>query len=119
MEFAFTAETSFSASHEEEYCSLGPRLHGHRWRVSASIQSRFDPIKGRLAPQSLLADLSGVLAELDGRHLNDMLPGTHTTPENIGAWVIERLSLQYRTLYKVKVWLDEREYTSVRREVRA
>ena len=118
MEFKFTAERVFDASHEEEACPHGSRLHGHHWKVSASIQSRFDPIKGRLAVSLLGDDLARLLAELDGRHLNDMLPGTHTMPENIAAWVLERLSLQYRTLYKVKVWQDEREYVSVTREVR-
>ena len=119
MEFKFTAERWFDASHEEEGCSYGPRLHGHRWKVSASIHARFDPLKGRLAAQLLGGDLSNLMLELNGRHLNDMLPGTHTMAENVAAWVMERLSLQYKTLYKVKVWLDEQEYVSVTREVRA
>jgi 6-pyruvoyl-tetrahydropterin synthase len=119
MEFNFTAERVFDASHEEEFCPFGARLHGHRWKVSTSIHSRFDPLKGRLIPQSLGTDLLNLLTEVHGRHLNEMLPGTHTMPENIAAWVMERLSLQYRTLYKVKVWMDDLEYVSVRREVRA
>jgi 6-pyruvoyl-tetrahydropterin synthase len=119
MEFNFTAERVFDASHEEEFCPFGARLHGHRWKVSASIHSRFDPLKGRLIPQTLGVDLLNLLTEVHGRHLNEMLPGTHTMPENIAAWVMERLSLQYRTLYKVKVWMDDLEYVSVRREVRA
>lgn len=119
MEFKFTAEKSFDASHTEENCPLGPRLHGHRWRVSASHTARFDLNKGRLSPSTLPYDLIQLLGEVNGRDLNEMLPGTHTMPENIAAWVMERLSLQHRTLYKVKVWQDEFVYVSVTREVRA
>lgn len=119
MDFTFTAESAFSASHEEEFCPLGPRLHGHRWRVAASLQSHFDPIKKRLHPQTLLADLIRLLDELNGRHLNDMMQGTATSPENLATWVLERLSLQYRTLTSVTVWVDEAESVTVRREVRA
>jgi len=118
MEFAVSAERSFSASHEEEFCPLGARVHGHRWKVIAAIHSRFDPLKGRLSPQSLGTDLGNLLTEVNGRHLNEMLPGTHTMPENIGAWVMERLSLQHRTIFQVDVFMDETDGVTVSREVR-
>jgi 6-pyruvoyl-tetrahydropterin synthase len=118
VEFTFSADRLFNASHEEEYCPLGGRLHGHRWKVRASIHSRFDPLKGRLAPQDLWDDLDHLLDEVNGRHLNEMLPGTHTMPENIAAWVLERLGLQYHTLFVVQVWMDEDTFVTVRREVR-
>lgn len=119
MEFRFTAERIFDASHTEDACSIGPRLHGHRWRISVSTYARFDLNKGRLNPSTLDSDLTNLLSEVHGRDLNEMLPGTHTMPENIAAWVMERLSLQHRTLYKVKVWQDEAMFITVRREVRA
>lgn len=118
MEFTSTAVRVFDASHEEEFCSYGARLHGHRWKVRASIHSRFDPIKGRLNPQTLGSDLLNLLGEVDGRHLNDMLPGTHTMPENLATWVMERLSLQYRTLFEVRVWVTDTDSVTATREVR-
>lgn len=118
VEFTSTAERMFDASHEEEFCPFGARLHGHRWRARASIHSRFDPIKGRLNPQTLGVDLLNLLTEVNGRHLNEMLPGTHTMPENLAAWIMERLSLQYRTLWKVEVGLEDLEFVTVTREVR-
>ena len=119
MEFTYAATGAFSASHEEEACFIGPRLHGHRWTVSTRTQARFDPVKGRLTSGTHIGiSLNDLLAELDGRHLNDMLPGTHTTPENIGAWAMERLSLSHKGLFEVTVEVDGHE-VRITREVRA
>ncbi len=118
MEFSYSASGSFSASHEEEFCFLGSRLHGHKWRVTATIMAIFDPIKGRLTKHSdLQQDLVSVLGELNGRHLNDMLPGTHTMPENIGVWVLERLNFAHKRLYEVEVEV-EGQVARVFKEVR-
>jgi len=121
MDFTISALARFSASHIQSGCPLGERLHGHRYLVVVECRRRFDPIKGYLhpPPSDLGPALEAVVGELDGEHLNEMMPGTHTLSENIGAWIMERLSLQFKQLTTVTVDMDDGVVVTVRREVRA
>jgi 6-pyruvoyltetrahydropterin/6-carboxytetrahydropterin synthase len=119
MDFSFVTEGSFDASHEIESDPACGRLHGHHWRVRVSAHARFDPLKGHLVDIPLAAALRSTLKELDGEHLNAMLPGTFTAPENVAAWVLERLAGPIKSVYRVEVWLSEGRGVILDREVRA
>lgn len=95
-DYSVTVQAYFDASHVVEDMAGCSTLHGHTWLVRAAIEGPLEQDENGLyrvreldvLPQHAL-DL--LMQELDGRHLNDMLPATLTTPEGVAAWFLERL----------------------------
>jgi hypothetical protein len=60
-----------------------------------------------VASEAEVARLIGAsLFELNGRHLNDMLPGVIPSVAGVAHWLWERLALHFR-MYEVTVWQDD------------
>lgn len=112
MIFALSVEDDFSASHllagYEGPCG---RLHGHNYRVRATVEGEhLDELGMMLDLRFLKKALAGALGSLDHRHLNDHpdFAGRPTSAENLAAYIFEKVRL---ALAEVKapeeVWLRE------------
>lgn len=120
--FTLTVEADFSAAHRlRGYEGPCERLHGHNYRVAASVGAK------ELGPSGMVADfkvlkaaLSRVLETLDHRCLNDEVEDfaegkLNPTAENIARWTAERLSRELDDalpegicLARVTVWESEK-----------
>jgi len=86
---------SFSAAHH--LCGYGEpceQVHGHNWKVVATVRcARLDDIGLGIDFKLLRARLHEVLERLDHRDLNATPPFDEINPsaENIARWVFERL----------------------------
>jgi 6-pyruvoyltetrahydropterin/6-carboxytetrahydropterin synthase len=108
IEFTGTAVASFSASHMVEGHLRCGRLHGHRWRIEVSIKAGQDPATGELVGLPELATaVEQLCAEVDREDINAMFPGGPATPAGVALAVRERLSLRWRTIEVVRVWMDD------------
>jgi 6-pyruvoyltetrahydropterin/6-carboxytetrahydropterin synthase len=107
-EFIGSAAAEFSAAHVVKGHPRCGRIHGHRWRVEVSIKAGQDPETGDLVGLPELATaVEQFCAELDRESINDMLPGSQPTPAGVGLAIRERLSLRWRTISTVTVWMDD------------
>jgi 6-pyruvoyltetrahydropterin/6-carboxytetrahydropterin synthase len=96
--FEVAVESGFSAAHRlRGYEGACERLHGHNYRVEASVRADGLEPSGMLVDfRALRAALGEVLGALDHRCLNDDLPDfaegkLNPTAENIARWIAERL----------------------------
>jgi 6-pyruvoyltetrahydropterin/6-carboxytetrahydropterin synthase len=86
---------SFSAAHH--LCGYGApceQVHGHNWKVVATVRcTRLDDVGLGIDFKLLRGRLREVLAALDHRDLNATPPFDTINPsaENIAQWVFERL----------------------------
>lgn len=108
--FRVTVERSFTASHQVRYPdgSLEP-LHDHRWRVDVTFEGP------ALNDHAMLIDfvevrehLDGLIAEFDGRNLNDLdaFANATSTAERVAQHIFDRLTHLERDgcrLYEVQV----------------
>lgn len=105
MEVTSSAAGSFDAGHVIEAlprCS-SPN-HGHSWTVTVTIGGELDPKTGWVRGADTLPEsLEGFLRELRGRDLNEMLPGTVTSPLGIASVTIDRLALRYPRIVRCEV----------------
>jgi 6-pyruvoyltetrahydropterin/6-carboxytetrahydropterin synthase len=112
--YTLTVRSSFSAAHRlREYPGNCERLHGHNWRVEATVESR------ELDAQGMAVDfrtIRGILAEaisrLDHRYLNDVAPFDAHNPssENIARHIFEEMEGKIpgpARLCRVVVWESE------------
>lgn len=110
--YEVTVETTFSASHQlRNYKGKIEPLHGHNFRVQASVACRELDTLGLVVDfLELEALLRGVLAPYDHRHMNDLPPFDEVNPstENMARYFFERLqeALAPRKLEvrRVRVW---------------
>jgi 6-pyruvoyltetrahydropterin/6-carboxytetrahydropterin synthase len=97
--YEVSVQGHFSAAHNlRGYRGDCERLHGHNWRVRATVAA------ARLDAQGLAVDfralkraLAKILAALDHRYLNRDVPdfadgGLNPTTENLAAWIAGKLS---------------------------
>jgi 6-pyruvoyl-tetrahydropterin synthase len=107
-ELTGTAAASFSAHHVIKDHPRCGRDHGHRWRLAVSIAAGQDPKTGELLGLPELATaVEQFASELDRESINDMLPGSQPTAAGVAFAARERLSLKWRTITKVQVWMDD------------
>ena len=104
--FEITKAASFDAAHSLPHGPRGEyrRLHGHSFRVEASLRGPLDPEQGWVADLGALDEaLKALAAELDHGHLNET-PGLETpTLERLCLFFAGRLSPQFPTLSRVVV----------------
>lgn len=111
MNTATIVSGSFNSTHEDVACS--PHLHGHTFEV----QVREEGTIAGIMPHLLETALDGILAELNGRPLGDMLYGGSQSLEGIAAWICERLLVTHPRVTAVSVRAGRRD-ALVEREIR-
>ena len=106
-QFEITKAAAFDAAH---YLPEGPehrpyrRLHGHSFRVEASIRGAAEGAVGWVADLADLdADLRAAAGELDHGLLNDKPGLDRPTLENLCAWFADRLAPRYPGLSRITV----------------
>lgn len=115
MPFSITAESGFSSAHRlPDHQGKCRNLHGHNWRVRATVQAE------TLDPQGMVMDfadlkkrLRDLCDRLDHLYLNDIPPFDSLPPtaENISRWLYQELSAglpdERVTVSVVSVWETE------------
>lgn len=91
-------------------------MHGHTYRVDVTVIGDPEPETFNMVAddQLLQSYMAAAVRELDGRHLNDMLPATIPSVNGIAAWFWENLALHFK-MQEVTVWQDDLA-ASVRRD---
>jgi len=110
--YQITVETTFSASHQlRGYKGEIEPLHGHNFRVEASvIARRLDELGLGMDFLELERELKEILAPYDHRHLNELAPfdDLNPTTENMARWLYEKLEERLSPLglrvRRVRVW---------------
>ena len=117
--FYVTRRSEFSAAHFlRNYNGKCENLHGHNWRVEATL---FDD---NLDEQGMVVDfheldrvLKDILSELDHKIVNDVpfFKERNPTAENIALYVFEKLKLHFgERVERVVVYETERSSAEVR-----
>jgi len=102
VDFIAAATTTFEASHTDETEPACARLHGHTWTVTASVRCVNVAGKAKGA-QGLRGHLVSIAAELNGRDVGAMLPGSDQSLQEVATWFLERLSAQHDRVFEVTV----------------
>ena len=110
--YQITVETTFSASHQlRGYKGEIEPLHGHNFRVEASVVARrLDELGLGMDFLELERELKEILAPYDHRHLNELAPfdDLNPTTENMARWLYEKLEERLIPLglrvRRVRVW---------------
>jgi len=103
MQYAYTAQASFDATHKSWFPPRCEELHGHRFTLSATAM--FEEMDNGV-PRGVVGiekALDLLALEFDHKRLDDMLPGEVDTLNRMAAYFWERLAAQFSTLYEVKV----------------
>jgi len=104
VEITASATAEFDAGHLIKELLACTRQHGHFYVVTASVTGELDPVFGwPRGTQNLPTDLGDLVSEVNGRNLNELMPGVVTTPVGIAANFLERLLGRYPTLVAVGV----------------
>ncbi|HET9613271.1 MAG TPA: 6-carboxytetrahydropterin synthase [Candidatus Limnocylindrales bacterium] len=104
MEITASTTAKFDSGHVVKSILACTRQHGHFYEVTATVTGELDPELGwPRGTENLPRDVWDFAKELQGRNLNEMLPGVVTTPVGIALSFMERLALTYRTLSAVEV----------------
>ena len=90
-----TVEVSITRTFEAEHSLPGvgaaPR-HTHQYRVECGYTGEIDPQLGCARPmQDAAAELAQVLSHVDGKYLNDVLPGPPTA-EILACWILAQMA---------------------------
>ena len=104
--FEITKAASFDAAHSLPHGPRGEyrRLHGHSFRVEASLRGALDPEQGWVADLGALDKaLRALAAELDHGHLNEVAGLETPTLEHLCVFFAVRLKPQFPGLSKVVV----------------
>lgn len=108
MAVTLTVYGHFEAGHLLSHRPCDKPGHGHTWKVAASLTADVDRETGEpRGAESLAEDLRSVLFEIDGRNLNEMLPGVQPTANGVAAWILERISGLHPQITSVEVWQGE------------
>ena len=81
---------SFVADHSLPEVGVAKR-HAHEYSVECGYAAPIDPARGCTRPMDeMLRDVEGLVDQLRGRYLNDVIAGPPTA-EGIAAWILHRL----------------------------
>ncbi len=93
--FELTISGQFAAAHALiNYHGKCEALHGHNWKIEATVQGRDQDEAGLVIDFGQLKEMMGrVLSELDHAYLNDLpaFKGSSPSSENIARYIFERL----------------------------
>lgn len=120
-DFYPSVEREFDAGHDrlEHPAACRHEGHGHRWRVRVTVHGFYDPARAQsYRIDELDTALGTVVAELEGKNLSKMMPGSLPTPDGVGLWILERLLSEHPKIVEVEVWLDPQHRYSLRRDPR-
>jgi len=96
MRTTITTTVPFFAGHVIPGHSTCGRQHGHDWSVAVSLESSLNPQDGLVVEHGAFQHaVEELVAEFNGRNINDLLPGVLPTPEGIAQYVHERLVFEY------------------------
>jgi len=106
---------SFSAAHNlRGYRGKCEALHGHNWKVEATLSSsRLDKLGMVVDFTAIKESLKKTLSSLDHAYLNDVAPFDRLNPtsENIAQFVYGRMKKEFHCpglkISRVKVWETE------------
>ncbi len=121
--YQVSIESCFSAAHRlRNYRGLCENLHGHNWKVEATVAADILDGAGMVIDFSILKHkLQQILDVLDHQYLNDIDPFKDLNPssEHVAAYLFERLADALRDtpvrLISISVWESDRAkatYTS-------
>ena len=120
--YCLTVTASFSAAHRlREYEGNCERLHGHNWRVEATVESEELDARGMaLDFREMKGALNDILSRLDHKLLNDIPPFDAQNPssENIARYIYEEMEGKIAgaaRLAAVTVWESEDARAEFRR----
>lgn len=112
--YLVSIEDHFSSAHQlREYKGKCENLHGHNWKVKATISGKkLDNLGMLLDFTELKKYLKEVLEYLDHKFINDIKPFDKINPsaENIAYFIFEKLSSSINTkhpnisIYQIDVW---------------
>jgi 6-pyruvoyltetrahydropterin/6-carboxytetrahydropterin synthase len=100
---------AFEAAHQLSAELLGPthkccRPHGHSYRVRVYCSAQTLDSRGFVIDYAeISAAVDPLIARLDHRNLNDVLP-FHTTAENLAEWLFNNLTGTLPSLCRVDVF---------------
>jgi 6-pyruvoyl-tetrahydropterin synthase len=123
VQYSVRVRVVFGAAHSVDIEGHEPCTsikHGHVFRVTASLSTRFDAKLGSAYEiGEFEAALQEITEELSGRDLNVMLPASLPTLDGIATWFLERLSSTWPRCYEIEVYEDpSRRSVTVTRELR-
>jgi 6-pyruvoyltetrahydropterin/6-carboxytetrahydropterin synthase len=113
--YEVSVERVFSAAHSlRGYAGCCENLHGHNWRVEATVRATvLDELGLAVDFRVLKQALDDALAPLDHGHLNEIPPFDQTNPscENIARHLYDQLSAALNNdrvrVARVRVWESE------------
>lgn len=100
----FKFEAAHVLPHHAGKCS---RLHGHSYRLDVTLAGPLQaggPAAGMVVDFDELSRVlkAGVIAELDHRSLNELMP--NPTAENVVAWIWSRVAPHFPQLTELVLW---------------
>jgi 6-pyruvoyltetrahydropterin/6-carboxytetrahydropterin synthase len=109
--YSLTVRSSFAAAHLlREYEGNCERLHGHNWRVEATVESEELDARGMaLDFREMKSALNDILSRLDHKYLNEIPPfdGQNPSSENIARYLFGEMEGKIPAparLARVVVW---------------
>jgi 6-pyruvoyltetrahydropterin/6-carboxytetrahydropterin synthase len=114
--YQVSIETHFSAAHRlRNYKGLCENLHGHNWKVEATVCSEKLDNAGMVIDFNILKQKTKAIVDvLDHQYLNEIDPFKETNPssENVAAYIFSRLSMALKDdpvkLISVSVWESDK-----------
>ena len=114
--YQVSIETHFSAAHRlRNYKGLCENLHGHNWKVEATVCSEKLDNAGMVIDFNILKQKTKAIVDvLDHQYLNEIDPFKETNPssENVAAYIFSRLSIALKDdpvkLISVSVWESDK-----------
>ena len=114
--YQVSIETHFSAAHRlRNYKGLCENLHGHNWKVEATVCSEKLDNAGMVIDFNLLKQKTKAIVDvLDHQYLNEIDPFKETNPssENVAAYIFSRLSIALIDdpvkLISVSIWESDK-----------
>jgi len=109
--YTLTVSSSFAAAHRlREYAGNCDRLHGHNWRVEATVESeRLDEQGMAMDFRAIKGALNDIISRMDHMYLNDLPPFDERNPssENIARYIFEEMEGRITAparLCRITVW---------------
>ena len=119
--YNLTVRSSFAAAHRlREYEGNCEQLHGHNWRIEATVESSLLDDRGMAMDfRSIKGALHDILSGMDHKYLNEIPPFTSRNPssENLARYIFEEMEGKIpppARLLRIAVWESDdcrAEYT--------